>query len=67
MKITQTSASEATITLTGVEIRILNNALNETLEALSSDSDEFETRVGATIAEVEALLAAINPLARKLE
>lgn len=66
MKINQIGTTEATITLSGTELMILNNALNETLEALGDDPGEFETRVGATMEEVEALLDSINPLAQQV-
>ena len=67
MKINQIGTAEATITLSGMELMILNNALNETIDALGDDEGEFQTRVGVTIDEVRALLDAINPLARQVD
>lgn len=41
------------LTMTRDELRIVNNSVNETLEAL--DDDEYSTRVGATRDEARAL------------
>ena len=46
--------TDATVELTQFELGVLNNALNETLEAL--DTEEFETRVGASPQQVQTLL-----------
>ena len=66
MKIDSQSATGATITLSADELRILNNAMNEALEALAADEDEFSTRMGVSVAEVQALLGAVNKLVRSL-
>jgi hypothetical protein len=66
MIIQQQGATDATITFSAEELRILNNAMNEALEALAADEDEFSTRRGASVAEVEALLASVNRLVRAL-
>ena len=46
------------LSVTEDELRILNNALNEVCHGI--DVPEFATRMGATLAEVQALLARIN-------
>lgn len=66
MKIESQAGSEATVTFTAAELRILNNAMNESLEALAADADEFSTRMGAPVEEVEALLVAVNAVVRQL-
>lgn len=66
MKIESQAGSEATVTFTAAELRILNNAMNESLEALAADADEFSTRMGASVEEVEALLVAVNAVVRQL-
>jgi hypothetical protein len=53
------------LTLTRAELRIFNNAMNETLEALGADEDEFATRVGASVQDVRDLLSEVNALLRK--
>ena len=65
MKIESQAGSEATVTFTAAELRILNNAMNESLEALAADADEFSTRMGASVEEVEALLVAVNAVVRQ--
>ncbi|WP_372728403.1 hypothetical protein [Nocardioides sp.] len=64
MQINSTDATQATVTLTDAELRLLNNAMNEALEAL--DDDEFETRVGAERSEMQALLSEVNALIKSL-
>ena len=66
MKSESQAGSEATVTFTAAELRILNNAMNESLEALAADADEFSTRMGASVEEVEALLVAVNAVVRQL-
>lgn len=51
---------DATVTLTMDEIDLINNALNEVCNAL--DVEEFSTRMGFTVGEVEDLLRQINTL-----
>jgi cell division septum initiation protein DivIVA len=54
------TASGADVHLSVQELRILNNAMNETLEAV--DEQEFDTRVGASTDEVSALLDDVHNL-----
>jgi hypothetical protein len=55
------------VTCSAAELRLLNNALNEALEALASDPGELETRMGASVEQVKALLDEVNRLVRQLE
>lgn len=48
------AADEVTIALSTAELRVLANALNETLEAV--DPEEFDTRVGVAPSAAEDLL-----------
>jgi hypothetical protein len=66
MNIQQQGATDATVTFSAEELRILNNAMNEALEALAADEDEFSARMGASVPEVKALLASVNRLVRAL-
>lgn len=50
-----------TLRITPSEALIINNALNESLEAFDGD-DEFETRMGVKQAEVADLLEAFSQL-----
>jgi hypothetical protein len=50
------------LAVTEDELRILNNALNEVCHGI--DVPEFATRMGASLMEVQALLARINGLLR---
>jgi hypothetical protein len=47
-----------TLTLTRRELTLINNALNETREAL--DEDELSIRVGAPLEELEQLLQQVH-------
>jgi hypothetical protein len=58
------SSGYVTITLTLDELRILNNALNETLEVFAGSDSELSTRVGASRDEVQELLRQIHALVR---
>jgi hypothetical protein len=60
MRVERRSETEVTLTLTLAELRTVNNALNEALEALAPDPDELATRMGATAEEVEALLREVH-------
>jgi len=60
MKFEQGSDESVTLRLTRNELGILNNCLNEALEAL--DDDEFSVRVGASASEVEELLTEFRRL-----
>lgn len=57
---------EATLTFTAEEMRILNNAMNETLEALGSDESEFQDRMGVSVQKVKELLSAVNALIHQM-
>ena len=58
MEIISTAIQEITISLSRGEIGCLNNAINETLNAL--EDWEFQTRTGWTRVEAEQLLSAIQ-------
>ena len=58
MEIISTAIQEITISLSRGEIGFLNNAINETLNAL--EDWEFQTRTGWTRVEAEQLLSAIQ-------
>ena len=62
MKIEKQSVSEATVTFSAEELRILNNSMNEALEALARDPDEFSTRMGVSVESVILLLKSVNGL-----
>ncbi len=64
MNILSLESGTARLELTEHELVIVNNALNETLNAI--DDDEFDTRVGATTGEVDALLSAVRGALRSL-
>lgn len=66
MKIVHTGDNEVTVTLTGTDLRIINNCIGEALDAFEDDA-EFHPRIGATIAEATALLEAVHPLASTME
>jgi len=66
MKLEKISQAEATLTFTAEEMRILNNAMNESLEALGSDENEFQNRMGASLNSVKELLSAVNALVHKM-
>jgi hypothetical protein len=64
MKIKSFSDGMATVELTGGEINIINNALNEVCNGIHLEG-EFSTRMGCTIEEARSLLAAIHGLDSK--
>mgnify|MGYP001345716305 CR=1 FL=1 len=66
MKLDKLTKAEITLTLTVEEMRILNNAMNETLEELGGDENEFETRMGNSKQKVQELLSAINTLIHQM-
>jgi hypothetical protein len=66
MKLEKITATEATLTLTAEELRLLNNAMNESLEALGEDEDEFQNRMGSSSQKVEELLTAVNALVQQM-
>ena len=53
------------LTVSRDELRILNNSINETLEALNSE-EEFSIRVGVTTKEARALLGEFRTLYDRL-
>ena len=61
MRIISSDSSGASVQLSSSELRMLNNAMNETLEALDDD-DEFSTRVGAERSEMSSLLDELHKL-----
>ena len=62
MRVVDTSRDGATLEFSRAELVLLANALNETLEAI--DADEFDTRVGASVADAESLQEKIAAHAR---
>jgi hypothetical protein len=58
MRFIQTNGTTITLALTTQELEIVNNALNEICHGI--DVPGFETRIGATRHDVQALLASIN-------
>jgi hypothetical protein len=66
MKTLNIDKTEATLLLSAEEIFTINNSINEALEALANDPDEFQIRVGVTVPVVRELLAAINAVARQM-
>ena len=54
MEILDKHENEVLVRLTAADVSALSNALNESLEHL--EEWEFETRMGATVAEVRILL-----------
>ncbi len=50
------------VTLTAKELYIINNALNEARELLLGDPDEFQTRMGTNVSELEEVLTKIHTL-----
>jgi hypothetical protein len=66
MKLEKRTATEVTLTLTADELRLLNNAMNESLEALGEDEEEFQNRMGSSSQKVEELLTAVNTLVQQM-
>lgn len=66
MKLEKITTTEVTLTMTSEEIRILNNAMNESLEALGANEDEFQNRMGSPSQKVEELLTAVNILVKQM-
>lgn len=64
MRVVNVDASGAAIVLSAHELRMFNNALDETLEAL--DAAEHSTRVGAERSELTALLDEVHALVKRL-
>lgn len=67
MKLEKLTKSEITLTLSQDELSILNNAMNESLEALASDENEFKVRMGTSVKNVEDLLDDINALYKQMD
>jgi len=57
---------QAVLTLSLDELCLINNALNESLEALGRDEDEFQSRMGDSTDAVKSLLSEINSVVREL-
>jgi hypothetical protein len=64
MKIKNFSEGVAIIELTGGEINIINNALNEVCNGIHLEG-EFHTRMGCSLEEARGLLAVIHGLVSK--
>lgn len=58
MKLEKTIDKEVFISVSVEELETISNALNEVCNAL--DLDEFQTRMGVTLDEAQALLARIS-------
>lgn len=66
LQVLRMSKSEVTLTISADDLSILNNAMNEALEALGGDEDEFRTRMGTSRARVERLLESVNALLQQM-
>lgn len=66
MQVEAITAAHATLTFTEDEVRLVNNALNEALEALASNPSDLETRTGASVAAVTELLAAVHAVVLRM-
>ncbi len=66
LQVLRMSRSEVTLTISADDLGILNNAMNEALEALCGDEDEFRTRMGTSRAHVERLLESVNALLQQM-
>jgi len=62
MRVERRGLREITVTFTSEELRILVNSLNEVCNAL--DLEEFSTRMGAELDEVERLLKMLHDASR---
>ncbi|CAN5693204.1 hypothetical protein BH18ACI4_BH18ACI4_10200 [soil metagenome] len=60
MEIIESTKDKTIVSLSSTELIIMNNALNEICNGV--DIPEFETRVGYSRQQVEALLDQIHPL-----
>lgn len=65
MKIINTNAKEATISISNAELLILNNALNEICNGI--DIFEFETRIGTNRENATDILKKIGSLLDQME
>ena len=66
LQVLRMTKSEVTLTISADDLSILNNAMNEALEALGGDEDEFRTRMGTSRAHVERLLESVNALLQQM-
>jgi tRNA threonylcarbamoyladenosine modification (KEOPS) complex Pcc1 subunit len=66
LQVLRMSKSEVTLAISADDLCILNNAMNEALEALGGDEDEFRTRMGTSRAHVERLLESVNALLQQM-
>lgn len=56
-----TSESKPSLKLSHEELVLINNALNEVLNGPEAiETSEFQTRIGATVAEAKALLSRVS-------
>lgn len=60
MRLVKQDVSETVLAFSMDELAMISNALNESLEAI--EEWEFKTRMGATQAQVENLLAGLSRL-----
>jgi hypothetical protein len=60
MRLVKQDGNETVLAFSADELAMIGNALNESLEAI--EEWEFTTRMGATQAQVENLLAALSRL-----
>lgn len=60
MEIIESTKDKTIVSLSSTELIIMNNALNEICNGV--DIPEFETRIGYSRQQVEALLDQIHPL-----
>jgi hypothetical protein len=67
LQVLNTTNKDVTLTISVDDLGILNNAMNETLEALGGNEDEFQTRMGASKMHVERLLFSINALLKQMQ
>jgi hypothetical protein len=66
LQVLRMTKSEVTLTISADDLSILNNAMNEALEALGGDEDEYRTRMGTSRAHVERLLESVNALLQQM-
>jgi hypothetical protein len=67
MRLREFDQSSATVTLTAVELRAVNNALNEVCNGVRelADDGEFSTRMGVSRDEARELLADVAALIKR--
>jgi hypothetical protein len=65
MKIKAIGSGSAQVELTGSEITIINNALNEVCNGIQLEG-EFDTRMGCSVEDARNLLAQVHNLGTSL-